>query len=109
LLDPDHERLAALCQLAADATPLGMTVTGRAAAGKTLRLVLTGPGGGTFVRPMAYGDTASGAGELLIIAAAVDFCRLAGKMLDPADFDFSADGDVELVDAVFAGARTFAE
>jgi uncharacterized protein (TIGR03083 family) len=108
-LDPDHERLAALCQLAADATPLGMTVTGGAASGKTVRLVLTGPGGGTFVRPMAYGDTASAAGELLIIAAAVDFCRLAGKMLDPADFDFSADGNVELVDAVIAGARAFAE
>jgi uncharacterized protein (TIGR03083 family) len=109
LLDPDHERLAALCQLAADATPAGMTVTRGGAAGKTLRLVLTGPGGGTFVRPMAYGDSASGGGDLLIVAAAVDFCRLAGKLLDPADFIFKADGDVELVDAVLAGARAFAE
>ncbi|MEP6660431.1 MAG: hypothetical protein ABJD24_10995, partial [Acidimicrobiales bacterium] len=76
---------------------------------KTLRLVLTGPGGGTFVRPMAYGDSASGDGDLLIVAAAADFCRLAGKMLDPADFIFDADGAVDLIDAVFAGARTFAE
>ena len=109
LLDPDHERLVALCKLAADATPLGMTITGGAAAGKTLRLVLTGPGGGTFVRPMAYRDSPSGAGDLLIVAAAVDFCRLAGKLLDPVDFVFNADGDVELVDAVFAGARAFTE
>jgi uncharacterized protein (TIGR03083 family) len=108
-LDPDRDRLAALCQLAADATPLGMTVTGGAAPGKTLRLVLTGPGGGTFVRPMAYRDRASGDGDLLIVATAVDFCRLAGKMLDPADFIFDAEGAVELIDAVFAGASTFAE
>ena len=109
LLDPDPERLAALCQLAADATPAGMTVTGGATQGKTLRLVLTGPGGGTFVRPMAHRENASSVTDLLIIAAAVDFCRLAGKLLDPAHFVFEADGDIELVDAVFAGARAFAE
>jgi uncharacterized protein (TIGR03083 family) len=109
LLDPDPARLAALCQLAADATPVGMTVTGGAASGKTLRLVLTGPGGGTFVRPMAHRESSSGAGDLLIVAAAVDFCRLAGKLLDPSDFVFQAEGDVELVDAVVTGARAFAE
>lgn len=86
-----------------------MTLTGGRAPGKTLRLVLTGAGGGTFVRPMAYHETASSASDLVIVADAADFCRLAGKLIDPADFVYHAEGDLELVDAVFAGARAFAE
>lgn len=111
LVDPDASRLDLLCRLAASFTPLGMAVLGRAHAGRALRLVLTGPGGGTWVLPLALDadGPAEGDADLTVVEDGARFCRIAGKLLDVDAFGGDVDGDATLLADVLAGARAFAE
>ena len=115
LRDPDAPRLDRLCRLAASFTPLGMAFAGRTHEGKTMRLVLTGLGGGTWVQPLGLvGSTAERAGtdadaDVTIVADGARFCRVAGKLLAPHELGADVEGDASLVDDVLAGARAFAE
>jgi hypothetical protein len=87
-----------------------MALAGRPAEGRTARIVLTGPGGGTWVQPLGLGEEAAAGGEVDVVveADAVEFCRLAAKRLDPDDLPHRASGDGDLLADVLVGARVFA-
>jgi len=71
-----------------------------------VRLVLTGPGGGTW--DVTMGGGAPGAVSVAIVTDAVAFCRLAANRLTPADLDVSVTGDPTRAAAVLAAATTLA-
>ena len=70
-----------------------------------VRLVLTGPGGGTWDVTMG-GDAP--AASVAIVADAVDFCRLVANRVTPAGLDVAITGDPHRVAAVLAAAATLA-
>lgn len=116
MVDPDAERVCALSDLSARFVGLGMLVSGRDHRGGHGRLVLTGPGGGTWVIPLGF-DEANGAAlpgldqtsQVTIVADAVAYCRMAGKLLGVDELAFEVDGDGSLALDLFVGAQAFTE
>ena len=70
-----------------------------------VRLVLTGPGGGTWDVPMGSPPAPA---SVAIVTDAVGFCRLAANRVTPADLDVSVTGDPVRAVAVLAAATTLA-
>jgi uncharacterized protein (TIGR03083 family) len=113
---PDPSTLRLMTDLAARLLP-------HAAAGAGLpgpvdvRLVLTGPGGGTWdvtvggpAPAAAAPDSgpAPAAAAVAIVTDAVGFCRLAANRVTPADLDAHVAGDPACAAAVLAAATTLA-
>lgn len=103
--------LQEMTRMAVPAIPLGMALRNDSAAAHVARLVLTGPGGGTFDQPLGLGEKPSPTmpgPAVVIVADAVDFCRLAAQRLSIADCAVEFEGDAELGRRVLAGAAVFA-
>jgi uncharacterized protein (TIGR03083 family) len=106
---PDPSTLRLMTELAARLLP---HAAGRA--GLTdpvdVRLVLTGPGGGTW--DMTVGGDASAPADspatVSIVTDAVGFCRLAANRIAPADLDVYVTGDPTCAADVLAAATTLA-
>jgi uncharacterized protein (TIGR03083 family) len=76
-----------------------------------VRLVLTGPGGGTWDVTVGGGSVGGGpsAGTAIsIVTDAVGFCRLAANRIVPAELDVIVTGDPGRAAAVLAAATTLA-
>ncbi len=71
-----------------------------------VRLVLTGPGGGTWDVTVGGGPPATAA--ISIVTDAVGFCRLAANRIAPAELDVNVTGDPARAAAVLAAATTLA-
>lgn len=89
----------------------GSFAADRAHAGKTLRITLTGPGGGCWVKtiggknPMPAADA-----DATLVADATELCRLFANRIDNADDIASARlGDQVFLDAVLARIPQFAD
>ena len=102
---PDPPTLRRMTELAARLLPRGAAATGLGRALR-LRLVLTGPGGGSWDIPI--GDAGPGSPAIRIVTDAVGFCRLVANRIAPADLDLQATGAKELTAAVLAGAAALA-
>jgi uncharacterized protein (TIGR03083 family) len=113
LVDPDPERVCALSDLSARFVGLGMLVTGRDHPGRRGRLVLTGPGGGTWQVALATEDLAlDGADrsddDVVVVANAIDYCRMAGRLLPVEELAIEVEGDASLALDLLAGAQAYA-
>jgi uncharacterized protein (TIGR03083 family) len=108
LVAPTPDRLALMADTALRALPLGLAMTGGAAPGRTAKVVLTGPGGGTWLQPMAFGEVPGEEPDVLVVADVVDYCRLAAQRLSPVELERYVEGDDILADAVLVGAAVFA-
>lgn len=71
-----------------------------------VRLVLTGPGGGTW--DVTMGGPPPAPAAVSIVADAVGFCRLAANRIAPADLDASITGDPAHAAAILAATTTLA-
>ena len=71
-----------------------------------LRLVLTGPGGGTW--DLRLGDQAADPAPVRIVAGTVEFCRLAANRITPADLAAHVTGDPGRAAAVLTAAPALA-
>jgi hypothetical protein len=103
----DGARLHLMTRTAVRAIPLGMLLGGIDAGPHTVRLVLTGSGGGVWNQPLQLGAEA-GESSVTIIADALEFCRLAAQRIAPADLDAEIDGPADLAISVLRGASVFA-
>lgn len=106
--EPDNAQLKLMTNLAAEILPLGLEIIGRPHAGRTVRLVLTGRGGGTWRCPLAAGSAVTATDDVLVVADAVAFCRLAANRCRPADLDAYVEGDDTLAADLLAGMAALA-
>jgi uncharacterized protein (TIGR03083 family) len=102
---PDASTLRLMTELAARLLPHAAAQVGLTAPAD-VRLVLTGPGGGTWAVTMG-GDAAAPA-AVSIVTDAVGFCRLVANRIVPADLDVHVTGDPGQATAVLAAASTLA-
>ncbi len=102
---PDASTLTLMTRLAASLLP-----GAAAACGLTdpiaLRLVLTGPGGGTW--QLAMGDQGPATLSVGVVTDAVAFCRLVANRTTPAELDTHVTGDPQIVAALLRAATSLA-
>jgi uncharacterized protein (TIGR03083 family) len=101
---PDTAALRLMTDLAATSLPLAAKRT-QLPGPTELRLVLTGPGGGSW--DVAIGGEAAPA-AITIVTDAIGFCRLVANRAAPADLDLHTDGDPGRVAGLLAAATTLA-
>lgn len=100
---PDPATLRLMTDLVAGVLPLATAGAGLDQA-ISLRLVLTGPGGGAWDVPV--GGPVPGAVPMRIVTDAVGFCRLAANRCAPTDLDLDLAGDPGQAALVLAAATT---
>jgi uncharacterized protein (TIGR03083 family) len=103
----DDERMATLSGRLMAAVPLALAYRQRTAPGRTARFVLTGPAGGCYSVPLHPGDTA-GTPDVLVVADAVDLCRVAARRLDADMLPATVEGDADLARLVLTRLDAFA-
>lgn len=106
LAAPDPGRLRLMTELAVSALPTGLGYIARPKPGRTARIVLTGPGGGTW--QASLDRTAAGATDVRIVADAASFCRLVANRLQSTTIEVDVVGDEALAADVLAGAQALA-
>ena len=118
LTTPDGGRLLLMTGLALHLLPTGIDRVGRAHPRRTARVVLTGAGGGAWTVPLgavtaapittAPITTDEAAPDVLLVADATDFCRVAANRLRADDLVAHVEGDPALAEAVLTGSAAFA-
>jgi uncharacterized protein (TIGR03083 family) len=107
LADPDGEVLARMVEVAVQLLPFGTSAAGRGGPGRTARLVLTGPSGGTFDVNLDGAPEVRPADARVVIDAA-SFCRVIGNREDAAAAGALVTGDAEVADDALVGAAALA-
>jgi uncharacterized protein (TIGR03083 family) len=102
---PDVPTLRLMSDLAASLLPFGAINSGLPGP-VNVRLVLTGPGGGTW--DIAIGGDGPEPASVAIITDVVGFCRLAANRATPADLDLHVTGDQGQAAGVLAAAAALA-
>jgi len=102
---PDPSALRLMTELAARLLPHAASRAGLTDP-VDVRLVLTGPGGGTW--DLTVGGDAPVPAAVSIVTDAVGFCRLVANRVTPADLDVHVTGDPGQATAVLAAASTLA-
>lgn len=112
--DPDPSTLARMTDLALALLPAGLGRAG-GVSGADVRLVLTGPGGGTWdvdlgaghVRRAGEGFQATAGSDLVVVDAAA-FCRVVANRDDLRGSAAVTSGDAGAAEVLFAGAAALA-
>jgi uncharacterized protein (TIGR03083 family) len=102
---PDASTLTLMTRLAARLLPHSAACEGLREP-VSLRLVLTGPGGGTW--DIAIGEDPPDPARVRIVTDAAGFCRLAANRVTPADLDLHVTGDAGRATEVLAAAAALA-
>lgn len=84
--------------------PWTLLFSGVEAAGRTLRLTLTGEGGGEWRVPLGAGLAAPGEPDTHITADVVGFCFLLGGRGEPETFQAEVAGDAALAATILRAA-----
>jgi uncharacterized protein (TIGR03083 family) len=105
-LPPDPARLARMSRIAVPSLPFGLMLSGLEGDGRTVRVVLTGAGGGTWDQALDLGQPA-GEPEATVVVDVVDYCRLAARRVTAAEVDAVIEGDRDLARKVLVGAGVF--
>ena len=87
--------------------PAGIARAGRARAGATVRLVLTGAGGGTWDLSLD-GSPVSRRADCRIVVDAAAFCRVVGDRDDAVTSGAIVSGDPDVATGVLLGAAALA-
>ena len=103
----DDERMALLSRRLMGSIPNALGYRRTIAPGRTARIVLTGPAGGTYSVALDPREKA-GTPDVTIVADAAALCRVAARRLRPSELDATVEGDQALADLVLAGVDAFA-
>jgi len=112
---PDTASLRLMTELAITLLPVAMSRADRPVGDRSARIVLTGPGGGTWQTALgtAFGaepadSRPEGPVSVRIVVDAVEFCRLVANRADPEALAAVVTGDTSLASDLFAGLTTLA-
>jgi uncharacterized protein (TIGR03083 family) len=103
---PAPDDMVLLADTAVHLIPLGMALRGVRRTDHTVRFVLTGPGGGTWIAPLSGGAPADP--TLTLVADIVAFCRVAAQRITIDELDLVISGDADVARDVLVGASAFA-
>jgi uncharacterized protein (TIGR03083 family) len=106
LTEPPAADIRLMSSLAVRSTPLGLALAGHDHSDRTVRVVLTGDGGGTWV--IGYGTNPPADPDTTFIVDAVEFCRMAAQRLSIDALAIDVDGDRSFAGDVCVGAQVFA-
>ena len=101
-------RIHAMASMVANGLPLALALSGAEAPDASVRLVLTGPGGGVWQTALRSGGDATANPAAEITADVHDFCRMVGHRLDPSALGINVRGDAGVARTVLAAAQIFA-
>jgi len=104
---PEPVTLHRMANMSVTATPIGLEVIGRAHRGRSARIVLTGPGGGSWLIPLGMSEAAEPA-DVVVTLDTVDWCLLVAERVTPDELVYEATGDESLVPDLAAAASAFA-
>jgi uncharacterized protein (TIGR03083 family) len=107
LAAPDPECLARMVTLVTTLLPLAVEQAGRARPGTTVRLVLTGPAGGTWDVDLG-GTGRPGPASARVVVDAAQFCRAVADRANTVTTGAVVSGDRDLVGDLFVGAAALA-
>ena len=89
--------------------PAWLHVVGRSHPGLTARIILTGPGGGTWLVPLApHEPTNVEAVDVVLEVGIIDWCHRVGERISPETISIQAAGDRALAADVLEAASAFA-
>ncbi len=97
-----------MSELAMKSTPYALAVRDTAHPGRTARIVLTGIGGGEFDVPCAPDEDPAPEADVVVRAAAVDWCRRFADRITPADIRYEVEGDPDIARDLVESANAFA-
>jgi uncharacterized protein (TIGR03083 family) len=104
---PETRHLSLMSDLAGRILPLALAVARRAHDDVTARLVLTGDGGGEWLVAMGAGR-AGATPAVSVTADVLEWCRLVGDRIAPADLHHTIEGDAGLGRDLVAAAPALA-
>ncbi len=110
---PDAAALDRMTDLAVSLLPSGLAGAGIRGRADQVRLVLTGPGGGTWIVPLdgSAPSRPNGGGDrqgARVVVDAADFCRVVGNRAGVDGVETDVAGDRALVADLFEGASALA-
>jgi uncharacterized protein (TIGR03083 family) len=108
---PGDAVLARMVHLATDLLPIALARAGRSRQQASVRLVLTGMGGGSWDIPLgqpARGTSQPPASSTVVVVDAPGFCRVVGNREDLGGSGAVVLGDLDLAEDLFAGAASLA-
>jgi hypothetical protein len=103
----DADRLALMSSDLMNVLNFGMAMSGTTQPGRTARINLMGPGGGSYDVALAPGEIA-GLPDITITTSVLDLCRVASNRLSVDEIDLAVDGDRSLLEPILVGASAFA-
>jgi uncharacterized protein (TIGR03083 family) len=98
--------MRAMADVATKLLPFALAVRGLEHSGRSARVVLTGPGGGEWLVPLAPGERVGQSADVVVRASVVDFCRRFADRMD--NLDYTVDGDAALAADLVLAAPAFA-
>lgn len=109
--DPDPATLTRMTELATRLLPVGVALAGQSVPDVGVRLVLTGPGGGTW--DVSFGGVVSRARPdatfaSRVVVDAAQFCRVAANRSDLTGSGAVVSDDARVAERLFAGAASLA-
>jgi hypothetical protein len=104
----DEPRLTLMSQRFMAAVPTAVALRRTKVPMRSVRFVLTGPGGGCFDVDLAGAGVGGTDDEVTIVADTLDVCRVAARRLDPAELGAVIEGDGDGALALLATVDAFA-
>lgn len=101
---PSPADLAVMADTSVGLLPSALTAARQSIPDVSVRVVLTGAGGGTWVVPLGSG----GEEAVTIVADVVDYCRMASRRLPVAELDTDIEGDGSLAAELLRAASLLA-
>jgi hypothetical protein len=108
LVDPPAPELRAMSDRSVRGLPGLMLLTGVVPPPVSARVVLTGPGGGTWDVDLSLGALAGPPRATTLVLSALDYCRLASRRLDPDAVACTITGDEALARQLLEASRAIA-
>jgi uncharacterized protein (TIGR03083 family) len=105
---PDPSTLTLMTDLAVKMLPHGVRRTQSVPSSVHLHLVLTGAGGGTWDIPFGNHDSEANAEDVVLVADAVDFCRMVANRVDRATLELHTSGAHAHVEGILQAAASLA-
>jgi uncharacterized protein (TIGR03083 family) len=104
---PSPESVALMSDLSVRWLPLGLELVGRARLGQSVRLELTGAGGGEWTVPLGLDAAATAEPAATVRIDVMDWCLVTAERMNASDVQVEVTGDVTVAGDLLVAAPAF--